>query len=88
MEIVRVWEWVSTNDTLVEHICPSNDLRYTLCHKQTWSPETDPSVDPEGTVSEDVWFADHDRPDAVVPCAICHPSYNLDKHPTSVHLRT
>ena len=71
MAVEKVWEYIPGDDILVEHSVKDGDLRYTDCDKQTWSPETDPSVDPDGVVGEDVWFSDHDRPDAIRLCEAC-----------------
>ncbi len=66
----NVWEYVRSTDHLLEHVLRTNGA-LTLCGRQPWSPATDPKVDPDGNASEDIWFGDHDRQDAVRPCQAC-----------------
>ena len=70
MDRPRVWEY-DPQDKLIEHFTAQSDTDYTTCGKLTWSPATDPAVDPAGVVSEDIWFADHDQSEDIVLCPNC-----------------
>lgn len=54
---IRVWEYVNATDHLLEHVL-RHDGTTTLCGLVV------------GQRGE--WHADHERPDAVVPCTTCH----------------
>ena len=71
MDRPRVWEYRPELDKLLEHFTTDDNLGYTACGEPAWSPATDPAVDPAGVVSEDIWFADHERSEDIVLCAAC-----------------
>lgn len=62
-----VFEFVPQLDILVQHTIRTNGDGKTWCGREPWS-------DQSGLPSEEVWFGDHDRPDAVVVCPRCGAS--------------
>jgi predicted DNA-binding transcriptional regulator AlpA len=69
----RVWQAIGV--ALIEHMV-MEDL--TLCGQRPWSANTDPTVDPSGNNTEEIWFADHEAP-VVIPCGICMPGHKDER---------
>lgn len=71
-----IYEFEPGPDWLREHIIAVDEkglfTSRTKCGKATFSPETDRRIDPDGTVSEDIWFSDHEREKSgIVKCVHC-----------------